>query len=201
MAGQLWVHDLEDGTKVRITRIGASFQGVWTPDGRKLVFSSPRNGRHNLFWQPVDGSGPAEVLVTSDYTQYPNNVSSDGILAFYQTSGRGSLWTLDLNGSEPPSLFLDDPETIEGAGKLSPDGRWMAYLSGGEVYVRPHPGPGPRIPVSVDGGVSPAWSRSGTELFYLSGTRIMAVTLETVPTPRVRTVGSCSAGRIFVPLA
>ncbi len=82
--GQLWVHDLENRTRVRVTRVGASFQGVWTPDGKRLIFSSIRDGRLNLYWQPVDGSGPAEALTTSEFVQYPNNVASDGRLSFYE---------------------------------------------------------------------------------------------------------------------
>ena len=53
---------------------------------------------------------------------------------------------------------------------LSPDGHWLAYSSDEtgrvEVYVRPVPGPGPRIAVSVDGGTQPLWSRDGGRLYY-----------------------------------
>jgi hypothetical protein len=34
------------------------------------------------------------------------------------------------------------------------------------VYVQPYPGPGPRLPVSTNGGTAPAWSRDGRELFF-----------------------------------
>ena len=37
-----------------------------------------------------------------------------------------------------------------------------------EVYVQPYPGPGPRQQVSIDGGIAPAWSGDGKELFYLN---------------------------------
>jgi hypothetical protein len=66
-------------------------------------------------------------------------------------------------------------------GQLSPDGRWVAYQStlGGrlEVYVAAFPDPGPRIPISADGGSMPLWSRDGRELFYCQGDRLMAVSL------------------------
>ncbi len=66
---------------------------------------------------------------------------------------------------------------------MSPDGRWLAYTSNesgrAEVSVRAFPGPaardGAKFPVSTGGGDTPVWSRTGSELFYQSGRRIMAV--------------------------
>jgi Tol biopolymer transport system component len=53
---------------------------------------------------------------------------------------------------------------------FSPDGRWIAYQSDEsgrlEVYVRPYPGPGPRWPISTDGGMLPTWSTDGRALLY-----------------------------------
>jgi hypothetical protein len=42
------------------------------------------------------------------------------------------------------------------------------------VYIVPIPGPGPRVPVSVDGGDEPVWSRDGVRLFYRNTTHMMA---------------------------
>ena len=48
----------------------------------------------------------------------------------------------------------------------------MAYQSDEsgryQIYLRPFPGPGERIAVTVDGGTQPRWRRDGRELFYLS---------------------------------
>ena len=51
---------------------------VWTPDGRRLIFSSERAGARNLFWQAADGTGAVERLTESPNTQYPTAVSPDG---------------------------------------------------------------------------------------------------------------------------
>lgn len=68
---------------------------------------------------------------------------------------------------------------------FSPNGRWLAYVSDEsgefEVYMRPFPGPGPRFPISSGGGEEPAWSRSGRELFYRSGGRMMSVSISETP--------------------
>ena len=62
---------------------------------------------------------------------------------------------------------------------LSPDGKWLAYVStisgAKEVYVRPYPQPGSSVLISSHGGADPMWSASGAELVYRSGSRIISV--------------------------
>lgn|GEM_PF-6379521 len=68
---------------------------------------------------------------------------------------------------------------------FSPDGRWLAYVSDetgrNEVYLQAYPDPGPRMPVSVSGGMEPSWSQDGRELFYRDGPRMLVVDIETKP--------------------
>jgi serine/threonine-protein kinase len=57
---------------------------------------------------------------------------------------------------------------------ISPDGRWLAYvstLSGREeVYVSPFPEASSALrQVSTDGGREPVWAHNGRELFYRNG--------------------------------
>ena len=69
--------------------------------------------------------------------------------------------------------------------KFSPDGRWVAYSSDesgrAEVYVQAFPGPGPKIQISGGGGNDPVWRRSGGELYYRAGDKMMAVSVTTSP--------------------
>ena len=57
-------------------------------------------------------------------------------------------------------------------GRVSPNGRWLAYVSTetgrSEVYVRALSGGNNRWPISTDGGVSPRWRGDGSELFYIA---------------------------------
>jgi hypothetical protein len=66
-------------------------------------------------------------------------------------------------------------------GMISPDGRWLTYVSNesgrDEIYMRPFPGPGGRVLVSTDGGTEPMWSPDGRELFYRLGDKMMAVSI------------------------
>jgi hypothetical protein len=72
---------------------------------------------------------------------------------------------------------------------LSPDGRWLAYVSEEsgqpEVYVQPFPALDSRWQVSTGGGRAPVWSGNGRELFYQQGmeptsSRLFAVGISTV---------------------
>ena len=61
----------------------------------------------------------------------------------------------------------------------------MAYVSNEsgqfQVYLRRYPGPDSRWQVSTDGGTSPLWNRTGKELFYRNGNKMMAVSVSTTP--------------------
>ena len=89
--------------------------------------------------------------------------------------------------------------------ELSPDGRWMAYQSNAsgqfEIYVRPFPAVdgGGLWMISTSGGTHPLWSPDGRELFYLSGTALLAVPIQTNPSftpgaPQVLFEGDYFAG-------
>jgi len=92
---------------------------------------------------------------------------------------------------------------------LSPDGRWLAYTSDetgrNEVYVRPFPNvESARVQVSADGGFSPLWAHSGSELFFAEalGGSLIAAQVETASGFRVlqrETLFALGAGRFVVP--
>jgi hypothetical protein len=92
------------------------------------------------------------------------------------------IWYLTLDGEKATHPFLQTPFHDAG-GVLSPDGRFLAYRSDEsgklEVYVRAFPGPGGKWQISNDGGLQPVWARSGREIFYRNGDKMMAVPVDT----------------------
>jgi serine/threonine-protein kinase len=74
---------------------------------------------------------------------------------------------------------------VEGNPAFSPDGRWLAFESDQsgqlEVYVQAFPGPGRKLQVSTDGGRSAVWARSGRELFYRNGHKLMVAAVARGP--------------------
>jgi serine/threonine-protein kinase len=185
----VWIYDLARDTLTRLT-VEASEDGwslAWTPKGDRLTFNSDRAGGMSLFWKPVDGSGLAEQLATSEYVQFPGSWSPDGNWLVF-TEGhpitKNDLWVLPNEGERKPQPWLQTPSQ-ELVARFSPDGRSVAYISDEsgryEVYVRPFPGPGEKWQISTQGGAEPVWSRDGQELFYRNEDRLMAVDVTTQP--------------------
>jgi Tol biopolymer transport system component len=184
---QIWLYDLSRQTLTPFTfRASGNAAPVWTPDGKRIAFLSYKDGPPNLFWELADGSGGLEQLTTSEYSQIPKSWSPDGqLLAFTQagvTTGL-DIWVLRL-GDRKAQPFLQTPAN-ESVPQFSPDGHWLAYVSDEsgrpEIYVLPYPGPGGKWQISTEGGKEPVWNRNGRELFYRSGSKMMAVEIVTHP--------------------
>jgi serine/threonine-protein kinase len=174
----LWLWDLGRTTLTRLTFTpGLDVVQVWTPDSRRLIFTSERAGVRNLFWQAADGSGAVERLTESPNTQYPTAVSPDGRnLIFAEETPRtdADVMMIELEGARRVTPLVHSPFT-ERNGIISPDGRWLAYEANDsgrfEIYVRPFPDvDSGHWQVSTNGGTRPIWAQSGQELIYVSPT-------------------------------
>ncbi len=184
---QLWLYDLSRETLSRFAFEGKfTSNPVWTPDGKRIVFNSNKEGPVNLFWQLADGTGGLERLTTSEYLHFPMSWSPDGkVLAFVEitpTTGY-DIWTLGL-GDRKARPFLQT-QFNESVPQFSPNGNWLAYISNEtgrwEVYVQPYPSSGGKWQISTEGGTEPVWNRNGRELFYRNGDKMMAVDIAAQP--------------------
>ncbi len=182
--GDIWIHESETGTLSRLTFESENFYPVWTPDGTRIAYTSRSEGVAGLFWKPSDGSGVAERLLPGDAFRFPGAFSPDGKLLIYRETSPTSgfdIYAVPMDGAPVPQPILVTPLN-EVSPVLSPDGRWLAYVSDetgrAEVYVRAFPEGGARWQVSTDGGTEPVWSRDGRELFYRSGPALMAAPID-----------------------
>jgi serine/threonine-protein kinase len=186
----LWIWDFQRATLTRLT-IDLALNRVpeWTRDGKRIVYSSNRDGFDNLWWQAADGTGIPERLTTSRNVQLASGSTPDGrAMIFFESrpSTLQDVMQLSLDGSRRVTPLLQSP-FLERNGVISPDGRWIAYESDSsgqmQVYVRPFPDTnGGQWQVSTEGGTRPLWSRNGSELFYVAptpGAPLMRVPLET----------------------
>jgi len=136
------------------------------------------------------GVGPAEQLLNSSVVKHPTDWSADGEFIVYEVNDPKTgwdLWTLSVRGGGRTTAFLRT-EFAESLGRLSPDRRWMAYVSNesgtNEVYVRPFPPSSGKWKISTAGGTEPRWRRDGRELFYLADRTLMSVAVQATSTFR-----------------
>src|SRR3990172_8928900 len=175
-AQDVWLVDLSQGTTSRFTsNPAADFFPVWSPDGNRIVFSSTRvAGGNDLFRKMSSGAGEEELLLRSGATNVATDWSADGRFILYQALDPRTnydLWALPVEADRKPIVLLQTAFS-EGEGRLSPDGRWLAYTSDEsgrpEVYVRAFLRPGGSQLISTSGGRQPMWRRKdGKELFYI----------------------------------
>ena len=141
-----------------------------------------------IFWKPASGAGGVQQLTdapAANELEIPYSFSSDGQLLTYvrlPSTGGGELWVLHLSDRKAQHIPLH--LSSDGAPELSPDGRWLAYVSDDsddrwQVYVRTFPGPGGLWQVSTDGGSEPHWNPNGRELVYRNGGKMMVVDIST----------------------
>ena len=174
----LWIKQLDTGPLSRLTfASGLNSSAEWSPQGGALTFVSNRAGGNDLWSTQADGSSTAELLLDRELDIYEAFYSSDGQWLVFREggvgAGLGDLYAM-RPGMDGPPVPLAATEFQEYSPALSPDDRWLAYVSNAsgraEVYVRLFPdATSPRWQVSTAGGQAPVWAHGGRELFYRNG--------------------------------
>jgi len=199
----IWLFEFARGAKTRLTSDqGLHTAPVWSPDGRRVAFSSSVRGHYDLYVKSSEGSGKEELLFESGENKYPASWSSNGQFLLFNSENPKTnydLWVLPMDGrtadqagNRKPFPFAQT-EFGEFAGRFSPDGRWIAYASTEtgkpEIYIQPFtpaadgsaPAGGKSI-VSSGGGTRSAWRSDGKELYYATSEgKMMAVDIATNP--------------------
>jgi len=182
---QVYIYNTRSRTFTRLTQDGANINPVWSHDSREMFFASSRDGGgYRLYRKPVDGSAAASRLLTDEQEalmetdlRYPTSVTPDGkfllIFTWAHPTRGGDMWKIPLDGFSDPEVVLatDANEIIP---QISPDGKWLAYLSNragpNRIMVRPFPDVELREWVVSGGrGFDPRWSPRGDALLYREG--------------------------------
>jgi Tol biopolymer transport system component len=179
----LWVYDLERGAGVRLTSGGATAEPAWSRDDHQVVVGQVSSGVKNANWVlysvAADGSGIRDTLLAGQGLTVPGQWTPDG-RQLVMTNG-GDIAPASIALLTPGDSAAVRP-LVPGAARLpalSPDGRWLAYVSDQagreEVYVRRFKGAPRQWAVSTDGGSEPRWGPDGRELFYRWGRQVRRV--------------------------
>jgi Tol biopolymer transport system component len=140
----IWQIDLIKGTSTRFTFDPArDTQPVWSADGTRIAWISNRDGFTGFYSKAADGSGTEELL--HKFKTTPSSVTDwthDGRFLVY--SDAGDIWALPVSGvpaetREPVRVIQG--EQIQLGAYVSPDQRWIAYISNEsgqqEIFVQP----------------------------------------------------------------
>jgi Tol biopolymer transport system component len=182
----IWVLQIDSKAMTRLTfEPGEHETPVWSPDGKQVAYTSSRRGiARAVFVRATDGNGPERLLFTSDAHIHLSSWSADGRSLFFDQGEAATgwdLWVYRFGESKPQPLLHGVAD--EQSGALSPNGRYLAYVSSEsgrlEVYVQPYPLTGAKWQVSTGGGFFPYWSSDGRELWYRGGADHLAVSVET----------------------
>jgi len=190
----IWIFELDRNVPRRFASDPASDRSaVWSPDGRRIVYTTERGASPNLFTRALEG-GPIQLVVGNRQPIFAEDWSSDDLWILYtaNTTETGlDLWLKPLHGDTAARPFMAS-QFEETGGRFSADARWIAFASTEagripEVYVAPVTRPEERRQLSIGGGTSPRWAHDGKELFYLSpdGQSVMSVAIESLAPFRV----------------
>ncbi len=178
----IWLVDLARGAQSRLTFDPSDdFNPTWSPDGTRIAFTSARKGQRDIYEKAAGRIGEERLILSSAIEKNMECWSPDGrLLLFNVLSGDGKrqVWALPLEGEGKPYTVLSGPADIQSSA-LSRDGRFIAYHSSEsgryEIFIQDFAGAGNRWPISTAGGSLPQWRADGKELFYVAGSKLMAV--------------------------
>jgi len=185
-AWDIWTWDLARDIGSRLTFSGDAMGPAWSPDGRRVVYGVLRDGAWQLRSASANANSIDSLLLTSDQPMVPGSMTSDGRWLTYMTwSGPDlfgwDMYMLSMKGSSRPVPLVVSPYG-EGSEAISPDGKWVAYISDEagrfDIYVQSFPNPSSRWRISSSGGLDAAWRGDSRELYYVSSeNKLMAVTV------------------------
>ena len=125
----IWVYDIARNVGSRLTFDEAQdTHPVWSPDGKRIAFTSNRSGKRGIFVRQADGRGKVESLFSAEGNCEVEDWSHDGkYITFNAGVGKYDLWALNLEDGESSAIVSSEFDA--GYARFSPDSNWIAHLS------------------------------------------------------------------------
>lgn len=170
LAGDIHYLDLATGVGRRLTDDGLSWQSAISHDGRRLAFSSRRDGDLEIYVMDLDTGETTQVTDNAVDDDAPSWDPDGERIAFHSfRDGNWEIYAVELDSGETARL-TNDP-AVDAYPAWSPDGRSIAfdsmrtsYTGGYEVYVM---GLDDEEPTRISAGANPEWSPDGDKIVFV----------------------------------
>jgi Tol biopolymer transport system component len=160
---------------------------VWSPGSERIAYGSVRGGPSQVYQRGLTGALQETSIWKSAEFVGPTGWLPDGKAIVLLDATHYRVGVLALNPSSSPT-WVSNTAFVEGDGRVSPDGQWLAYTSNEsgtwDVYVKAFPSLDQKWRVSPAGGSGPTWRSDSAELYYIDRDQhLMAVKVRRAPTP------------------
>ena len=177
----IWTYEAQRPVPRRVSSsINVDETPVWSRDGSRIAWI---NGGHTLVVRDATAAEPEVMLRKFERPVRISDWAPDDrlVMTEVQQDSLGDIVIAPLRAERATQVYLRSPFD-EMSGTVSPDGRWLAYLSNEsgrfEVYVDAFPTPRARSRLTVGGAAEPRWSRDGRRIYFRRGGEIHAVAIE-----------------------
>jgi hypothetical protein len=210
----IWIEDFDRRQEMRLTEPTVySGPAAWSPDSQSVAYlgvRGPADAAQIGFFVKGVNSANEQVIAgqlvsaAAQSQRYVSDWSRDGRWLIYSSGSAktgSDIWLVPAapSATAPAPVPLLRTDAMESQGQLSPDMRWLAYVSdegggGSRVFVRPFNGAAPlpdtkwQLSASSASAREPRWRADGKELFFLelplnhhTRPRLMAVPMEAGP--------------------
>jgi Tol biopolymer transport system component len=164
---------------------------VWSPNGDWIAFRASGNGNDTIFWEKSDGWIQPKLLTDGRAPEglYAGGARQMGLMTFLTLKGEKDygISLLDIETKKATKL-VDIAGSAQHGSEISPDGKWLAYVSDetsrAEVWLEPLPQTGKRFQLTKNGGNHPQWSPDGTKIYFDQGGQIYQLNITAGAEPK-----------------
>lgn len=169
---EIFVTDPVTGTSINVTKAPLSEERypAWSPDGRKIVFTSNRQDKQtfDLYIADADGSNTIQLThLPKGAVAYWPSFTTDGKFIYYNEGNTSMIHRISPDGQNAKAMASGRD------GNISPDGKKIVYTQQGKkgygVWVMDMNGENRQQIITHEseiGGIAPVWSYDNKKIAF-----------------------------------